>query len=129
MWKPNVCQAFGWYGLVSACACAFQCGWCGCSVVGLGSVGVTLGIFLVLCVLCCVGGSDSACWQELMDDGISSRYIFLFMLLLISFLVIGLSIKALCYSPPQMLTVSGGDYSGVEQVAREPLILASSGTK
>ena len=98
-------------------------------MVGLGSVGVTLGIFLVLCVLCCVGGSDSACWQELMDDGTSSRYIFLFMLLLISFLVIGLSIKALSYSPPQMLTVSGADYSGVEQVAGEPLIVASNGTK
>ena len=33
-----------------------------------------------------------ACWLELMDDETSSRYIFLFMLLLIPFLVIGLSI-------------------------------------
>ena len=31
--------------------------WCGCSVVGLGSLGVTLGVFLVHCVLCCAGDS------------------------------------------------------------------------
>ena len=67
---------------------------CGCSVVGLGFLGVTLGVILFHCVLCCAGDSDSACWQELMDDGTSTPYIFLFMLLLIPFLVIGLSIKA-----------------------------------
>ena len=71
----------------------FQCRWCGCSVVGLGSLRVTLGILLVHCVLCCVGGFYSACWRGLMDDETSSYYIFLFMLLLIPFLVIGLSIK------------------------------------
>ena len=76
------------------CACAFQCGWCGCSVVGLGSLGVTLGVCLVHCLLCCAGDFDSACWRELMDDETSSPYIVLFMLLLIPFLVIGLSIKA-----------------------------------
>ena len=75
------------------CVCAFRCGWCGCSVVGLGSLGVTLGVFLVHCVLCCAEDFDSARWRELIDDETSSRYIFLFMLLLITFLVIGLSIK------------------------------------
>ena len=59
------------------------CGWCGLSVVGLGSLGVALGVFLIHCVLCCAGDSDSACWLELMDDETLSRYIFLFMLLLI----------------------------------------------
>ena len=34
----------------------FRCGWCGCSMVGLGSLGVTLGVFLVQFVLCCAGG-------------------------------------------------------------------------
>ena len=89
-----VCQVFGWWGMVSVCACAFQCRWYDCSVVGLGSLGMTLGVFLVHCVLCCVGDFDSACWRELIDDDTSSRYIFLFMFLLIPFLVIGLSIKA-----------------------------------
>ena len=64
-------------------------------MVGLGSLGVTLGIFLVHYVLRCAGDFASACWWELMDDETSSRYIFLFMLLLIPFLVIGLSIKVL----------------------------------
>ena len=81
-------------GLVSACAGAFQCGLCGCSVVGLGALGEILGVFLVHCVLCCAGDSDSACLRELMNDGTSSPYIFLLMLLLIPFLVIDLSIKA-----------------------------------
>ena len=48
------------WGLVSACAGVFRCGWCGCSWVDLGALGVILGVFLVHCVLCCVGGSDSA---------------------------------------------------------------------
>ena len=95
--SPIVCQAFGWWGLDSACACTFQFGWCGCSVVGLGSLGVTLGVFLAYCVLCCAGDFDSASWRELMDDETSSRYIFLFMLLLIAFLVIDLSTKANIY--------------------------------
>ena len=75
----------------------FRCEWCGCSVVGLGSLGVTLGVFLVHCVLCCAGGFYPACWLGPMDDETSSRYIFLSMLLLIPFLVIGLSIKANIY--------------------------------
>ena len=75
----------------------FQCGWCGCSVVGMGSLGVTLGVFLAHCVLCCVGGFCPACWRGLMDDETSSHYIFLFMLLLIPFLVISLNIKANIY--------------------------------
>ena len=41
----------------------FRYGWCGCSVVGLGSLGVTLGVFLVHCILCCVGGFYPACWR------------------------------------------------------------------
>ena len=95
--SPIVCQAFGWWGLVSVCVCAYQCGWCGCSVVGLDSLAVTLGVFLVHCVLCCAGDFYSACWRGLMDDETSSHYIFLFMLLLIPFLVIGLSIKSNIY--------------------------------
>ena len=75
----------------------FQCGWCGCSVVGLGPLGVTSGVFLVHCVLCCAGGFYLARWRGLMDDETSSHYVFLFMLLLIPFLVIGLSIKANIY--------------------------------
>ena len=55
---------------------------------------VTLGVFLVDCVLCSAGGFDSACWRGLMDDETSCHYILLFMLLLIPFLLIGLSIKA-----------------------------------
>ena len=47
------------------------------------------GIILVHCVLCCAGDSGSARWRELMENGISSPYIFLFILLLIPFLVIG----------------------------------------
>ena len=31
----------------------FRCGWCGCSVVGLGSLGVTLGVFLAHCLVLC----------------------------------------------------------------------------
>ena len=58
---------------------------------------MTLCIFLVHCVLCCAGDFDSACCRELMGDETWSRYIFLFMLLLIPFLVIGLSTKALIY--------------------------------
>ena len=57
-------------------------------VLGLGML-LQLGVFLVRCVLCCVGGSDSACWQELMDSGTLSPYIFLSMLLRIPFHVIG----------------------------------------
>ena len=71
----------------------FRCGWCGCSVVGLGSLGVTLGVFLVHCVLCCAGGFLPSMLVGLMDDETSCHYIFLFMLLPIPFLVIGLSIK------------------------------------
>ena len=83
--SPIVCRAFGWWGLVSVRICAFRCGWCGCSVVGLGSLGCRLGsLCLVLCGRLC-----SACWRGLMDDETSSHYIFLFMLLLIPFLVIG----------------------------------------
>ena len=61
------------------------------------ALGVTMGVFLVDCVLCCAGDIDSWCWEELMDDETLSRYIFLLMLmlLLIPFFVIGLSIKAL----------------------------------
>ena len=91
-----VCQAFGWWGSVSACAGVFRCVWCGCSGVGLGALEVILGVVLGG-VLCCAGGSDSACWQEVMDDGTSSPYILLFMLLLISFLVIGQALKANIY--------------------------------
>ena len=44
---------------------------------------------------CLPGGIfKSQCWRALTDDETSSHYIFLFMLLLIPFLVIGLSIKA-----------------------------------
>ena len=57
----------------------FRCGWCGCSVVGLGSLGVTLGVFLVHCVLCCAGGFYPACWRGLMDYETSFHHIFLFM--------------------------------------------------
>ena len=53
------------------------------------ALGVTLCVFLVHCVWCCAGDSDSACWRELMDDRTSSPYIFLFMLLLIPFVVVG----------------------------------------
>ena len=66
-----------------------RCGWCGCSVVGLGSLGVTLGVFLVQCVFCRAEGFYPACWRGLMDDETSFHNIFLFMLLLIPFLVIG----------------------------------------
>ena len=67
-------------------------------MVGLGSLGVTLGVFLVHCVLCCAGGFYPACWRGLLIDDTPSHYIFLFMLLLIPFLVIGLSIKTnICY--------------------------------
>ena len=51
-----------------------------------GLSGVTLGIFLVHCVLCCAAHFDFAYWWELMDDETSSRYIFFVMLLLILFL-------------------------------------------
>ena len=47
-----------------------------------------------LCLLLC-GRLCSACLRGLMDDETSSHYIFLFMLLLIPFHVIGLSSKAL----------------------------------
>ena len=48
--SPIVCRAFGWWGLVSVRICAFWCGWCGCSMVGLGSLGFLLGFLcLVLC--------------------------------------------------------------------------------
>ena len=91
--SPIVCRAFGWWGLVAVCICAFWCGWCSCSVVALGSLGCLLGLLcLVLCLRLC-----SACLRGLMDDETSSHYIFLFMLLLIPFHVIGLSIKALLY--------------------------------
>ena len=92
--SPIVRQAFGWWGLVSVCVCTFRCGWSGCSVIGLGSLGVTLGVFLFHCVLWRAGGFYSAGWRGLMDDEASSHYVFLFMLLLIAFLVIDLSIKA-----------------------------------
>ena len=59
------------------------------------ALGVTMGVFLVNCGLCCARDFDSGCWEELMDDETSSRYISLLMLLLIPFLVISLSIKAL----------------------------------
>ena len=45
----------------------------------------------------CVGRLCSACLRGLMDDETSPHFIFLFMLLLIPFHVIGLSIKALLY--------------------------------
>ena len=83
----------------------FQCVWCGSSVVGLGSLGVKLGVLLVHCVLCCAGGFYPACWLGLMDDVTSSHYIFLFMLLLIPFLVIGLSIKANIWNSASKLTL------------------------
>ena len=51
----------------------FRCGWCDYSVIGLGSLGVTLGVFLVNCVLCCVGGFYPTCWRGLMDDETSSH--------------------------------------------------------
>ena len=61
---PIVCRNFGWWGLVSVCICAFWCGWCVCSVVGLGFLGCLLGsLCLVLCGRLC-----SACWRGLMDD-------------------------------------------------------------
>ena len=62
-------------------------GWSGLSG---GDLGCLLGS---LCPVMC-GDFDSTCSLELMDDETSSRYIFLFMLLLIHFLVIGLSITA-----------------------------------
>ena len=61
-----------------------------------------MGVFLVHCVLCCAGDFDPGCWRELMDDETSSLYIFLFMLLLIPFLVISLSIKALIIMLPNI---------------------------
>ena len=94
--SPIVCRTFSWRGLVSLGMCAFRCGWCGwcgwcgCSVVGLGSLGCPLGS---LCFMLC-GRLCSACWRGLMNDETLSHYIFLFMLLLVPFLVIGLSIKA-----------------------------------
>ena len=63
------------------------------SVVGLGSLEVTLGVFLVHRVLCCAGGFLPSMLVGLMDDETSCHYIFFFMLLPIPFLVIGLSIK------------------------------------
>ena len=54
-----------------------------------GDLGCLLGS---LCLVLC--GRLLPCWRGLMDDETSSHYIFLFMLLLIPFLVIGLSIKA-----------------------------------
>ena len=77
-----VCQAFGWWSLVSGWAVWLFRGWPGRS-------GMMLGVFLVHCVLCYAGGSDSACWWEMMDGGTLSPYIFLFMILLIPFHVIG----------------------------------------
>ena len=77
-----------------------QCAFALFGVGGVGGVAVlwlawalwgTLAVFFVSCV---VREADPACWWELMDDETSSHYIFLFMLLLIPFLVIGLSIKA-----------------------------------
>ena len=62
-------------------------------MVSLGSLGCLLGL---LCLVLC-GRLCSACLRGLMDDETSPHYIFLFMLLLIPFHVIGLSIKALLY--------------------------------
>ena len=92
--SPIVCRAFGWWGLISVHICAFWCGWFGCSMVGLGSLGFLLGL---LCLVL-FGRLCSACLRGLMDDETSSHYIFLFLLLLIPFHVIGLSIKALLQS-------------------------------
>ena len=65
------------------------------------ALGMTLGVFLFH-VLSCTEDFDSGCWEELMDDETSSRYIFLLMLLLIPFLLIGLSIKALTIMQPNI---------------------------
>ena len=46
--SPIVCQAFGWWGLDSVRICAFWCGWRGCSMVGLGSLGFLLGFLCVV---------------------------------------------------------------------------------
>ena len=46
----------------------FRFGWCGCSVVGLDCMRVTLGVFSVHCVLCFAEGFYPACWRRLMDD-------------------------------------------------------------
>ena len=59
-YPPIICWAFGWWGLVSVRICTFWCGWCGCSVVGLGSLGCLLGLLcLVLCLRLC-----SACFGD-----------------------------------------------------------------
>ena len=69
----------------------FQCDVFQRSGVGLGALGLILGVFLVHCVLCCAGDSDSAllAGHNRYDGGTSSPYIFLFMLLLVPFYVIG----------------------------------------
>ena len=41
------------------------------------ALGMTLGVFLVDCVMCCAEDFDSGCWEELMDDETLSRYIIL----------------------------------------------------
>ena len=74
-------------------------------MVGLGSLRLLLGL---LCLVLC-GRLCSACLWGLMDDENSSHYIFLFMLLLIPFHVIGLSIKTLLVhrnNPRQPTTTS-----------------------
>ena len=76
-------------GLLAAGDCSswagvFWCSRCGCSCVDVGALRLILDVFLVHSVLCCMWGSDSACWREMIDGGTSSPYVFLFMLLLIT---------------------------------------------
>ena len=56
--SPIVCWAFGWWGLVSVhIFLRFWCGRCGCSMVGLDSLGFLLGLLSL-----CVGGfTQHAC--------------------------------------------------------------------
>ena len=93
-WEGLVSAGFGSFQVVSAGFGSFRFLVITCSVVGLGSLEVTLHLFLVHCILCYLGGFYSACWERVMEDETLFHYIFLFLLLLIPFLVIGLRIKA-----------------------------------
>ena len=76
----------------SAFALSVWVGWLFCDWPGLS--GGDLQCLLGSLCLVLMGGFYPACWQGLMDDETSPCYIFLFVLLLIPFLVIGLCIKA-----------------------------------
>ena len=58
LWLVEICFGVRWN--FSGWALWLFKGWSGRS-------GVILGVFLVHCVLCCAGGSDSTCWWDLVS--------------------------------------------------------------